>query len=113
MTAVKLAVALLTSLVITGCSVTEFYRPDGTLERRSLSVAPIVVVPTRNAPAVRVRAVGLSAGPWQATVGYSDLTVIRPYKTCSAFIFVRNAAEARKWAEYASTVNGLCKGDTQ
>ena len=103
----------LLALLLSGCAIVEEFRPDGTLERRSVGVTPVVVIPTPDAPAIRVRALGAVLGPWQATVGYSDVTVIRPHKSCSAFIFVRDAREARRWAEYASTVNELCKGDAQ
>ena len=103
--------ALAMALLLSGCAVVERYDNEGRLERRSFAVAPVFVIPTRDAPAVRVRAVGAVLGPWQATVGYTDVTVISADRPCAAFMFIDSAREALRYASLAHDINRICEGD--
>src|SRR6056300_1632291 len=47
----------LAMLAVTGCAVVEYYDSDGALTKRAVAASPVMVFPTPDAPAVRVRRV--------------------------------------------------------
>ena len=100
--------SLILALILSACAITERYDATGALTERRIGFMPLVVAPTAEAPAVRVRGAGALYGGGAAVAGYYDLTVIKPPKDCSAFIFVDDADEARRWAGLAADINGLC-----
>lgn len=105
----RAALAVFAACLLAGCAVAEIYRADGTLERREWAVAPVINL--GKAPISKVKAAGVIVGNGSATLGYASATMIRPPKDCFAMIFVADAQEARRWADLAAGINGLCKGE--
>lgn len=103
---------LILALLLSGCAIVETYGPTGALTERRLTVgSPVVVAPTHDAPAVRVRGAGALYMGGSAILGYGDLTMISADRPCSAFLFVNSASEALRFAALVNKTNRVCNGE--
>jgi hypothetical protein len=106
----RFALIFFVACIASGCAVVEKLHADGTAERTTSFLAPVLVVPDASeaATAVRVSGIGLGVGPQTAMLGAYDVSAVYLDPECRIVIMPQRELELQNLRRILGDASNIC-----